>query len=1179
MSKPLQRFRFSERRFTVTVTMVAGVLILIATAAMLSPGPAEATSATQSEKVAAEKRQRAAHVPGEVLVRFKRNRAIEGVKQISVPRNDASSPGSDEIPDAFDGQITIDVQRFAGSDIVDGLRLARSAPEDTMKAVAALNARDDVIYAEPNYLLHADATPNDPRFLSNELYGLNKIAAPQAWDITTGSRNIVVAVIDQGIDLNHPDLLANIWTNPSPGSVPGIAGDLHGYNFRDNTGTIPAEPHATHVAGTIGGVGNNGVGVVGVNWQVSLMSLRFLPASGTGSDADAIKAYNYAKQMRDLWVANNGTKGANIRVINASYGGGGYSQAAADAINALGQSGILFVAAAGNDSTNNDEAPHYPSGYSLPNVIAVTGTTQSDAQIYNYGLRSVLMGAPATSILSTTPGGTYQAFSGTSMATPHVAGAAALLLAQNPNLTVSQLRALLSFNGDSLASLQGKTLTGRKLNVFKSFQANNENDTTPPGTVGGLQAVTQNGRGLNLSWVASGDDGASGQASLYDISFVDQSTAKIVPLSILAPSPSGTVQTVKVNIPYRHLAGTLRVGAFDNVGNEGSPANMFLSVHPNFADPYLTSLNSPEALSTGGTGLGLNFDDRYHENYALPFSFSFFGTLYNQVTISTNGNLYFSPPPKRPNGDADDVPGSIADLAKYKMISGLWDDIDLRTCFRADANVYVVQPAPGRIIFRWQGVPFTNSTCPGSPLTDPNSFINFEIELRSDGNVLTRYGSGNVDLHPVVGLAHGEPDPYVIDQLTSELTPKTLTNAQSAVFAPRASVQLSSASFNVNESSGHADVTLTRTGDLSSTASVQLVTSDAAGSQNCATANGKASARCDYATVISSAQFAAGEGSKTFSIPVIDDAYVEGNETLTVNIDNGFGTSIGAQQTATITIIDNDSSPGPNPLAQTDFFVRQQYLDFLNREPDTDGFNFWRNQTTNCGNPDLLVCRVNVSGSFFLSIEFQQTGYLVERIYKAAYGDGTGNSTIGGNHSLRVPIIRLEEFLPDTQRISQGVVVLAPGWEQLLENNKQAFTEEFVQRSRFLAAFPSTMTPAEFVDKLNDNAKDASNNKPLSAAERDQLVNALTNGTMTRAQVLRVVAEDSTLFDSEKNRAFVLMQYFGYLRRNPNDPQDSDHTGYEFWLNKLNQFNGNYISAEMVKAFITSIEYGQRFGQ
>jgi hypothetical protein len=760
------------------------------------------------------------------------------------------------------------------------------------------------------------------------------------------------------------------------------------------------------------------------------------------------------------------------------------------------------------------------------------------------------------------------------MAAPHVTGAAALLCAapNSTNLSVSQLRALLAFNGDSISALQGRSLTGRRLNVFKSLQAMSENDTTPPGTVTSLQVASQNGRSVKVSWTASGDDGASGQASLYDVSFVDQNTNAVVPLTSVAPVTSGSNQSLNVNIPYRHTAGTIRLREFDNVGNEGTPASIPLSVPPGFSDPYLTTLNAPATLSTGGTPLGLTFDDRYLENYALPFSFSFFGQLYNTVTISTNGNLYFSTPPKRPNGDADDVPSSTADLSLNKMISGMWDDLDLSTSRRPDADVYVVQPGAGRIIFRWQGVQFGDGTI--------GDQVNFEIELRSDGSIITRYGQGNTNVLPVVGISGGEPDPYVITQLTSELSPITLTNAQSATFTPRTTVQLAAANYTVNEADGHANITLTRSGDLTSTSTVSFATSDGAGSQNCATANGKASARCDYVSTFGVAQFGAGENSKTVSIPIIDDALAEGAETFSVSISNGAGTSIGPQTTATVTIIDNDNANGPNPLPDSSFFVRQQYLDFLNREPDASGFGFWTNQMTNCGATDLTVCRVNVSGAFFLSIEFQQTGYLVERIYKAAFGDTNGSSTLGGTtHTLRVPFIRLNQFLPDTQRIGQGVIVGQGNWQQQLDDNKNAFTDEFVQRSAFVTAFPLSMAPATFVDTLNINAKDQNDLKPLSQSDRDTLVTALTNGTMTRAQVLRAVAENANLTNSEKNRAFVLMQYFGYLRRNPNDQPDADYTGYEFWLSKLNQFNGDYVGAEMVKAFLSSAEYNQRFAQ
>jgi uncharacterized delta-60 repeat protein len=341
---------------------------------------------------------------------------------------------------------------------------------------------------------------------------------------------------------------------------------------------------------------------------------------------------------------------------------------------------------------------------------------------------------------------------------------------------------------------------------------------------------------------------------------------------------------------------------------------------------------------------------------------------------------------------------------------------------------------------------------------------------------------------------------------------------------------------------------------------------------NYETANNTATASSDYQAVAGSVTFL-GTTTSTISVFVLGDATVEPDESFFVNLTSSQNVTIARSQAQAIII--NDDNNGGNPIDLNGFFVRQHYADFLNRQPDIAGLNFWVGELESCGTDQACIGnkRVNVSAAFYLSIEFQQTGYLVERIYKAAYGDASGTSTQGGAHQLSVPIVRFNEFQSDTQNIAQFVVVNQPGWEAVLESNKVAFINQFVQRFRFTAAFPNSLTAAQFVDKLNANA-----GNPLSSAERDQLVIDLTNSVKTRAQVLRAVAEDSDLDHAESNRAFVLMQYFGYLRRNPNDGPDSDYTGYEFWLNKLNEFNGNFVNAEMVKAFIVSGEYRQRFG-
>jgi len=398
-------------------------------------------------------------------------------------------------------------------------------------------------------------------------------------------------------------------------------------------------------------------------------------------------------------------------------------------------------------------------------------------------------------------------------------------------------------------------------------------------------------------------------------------------------------------------------------------------------------------------------------------------------------------------------------------------------------------------------------------------------------------------------------------------------------------VQFSAANYTVGEGAGNVSITVTRTGDVRGTATVVYATGDSAGAQSCNTISSIASSRCDYLASIGTVEFGANESSKSFSIPIVDDTYVEGGETFTLTLSGSAGATLGPLSSTTVTITDNDSVSGqPNQIDTSSYFVREHYIDFLNREPDTPGLNFWTDQIESCNDParrppgqTQAQCselrRINTSAAFFISVEFQETGYLVYRFYKSAYGDAVGVSTLGGAHNLPVPVIRLNEFVPDTQRIGQGVIVNAGNWQQQLEDNKQAFAEEFVQRSRFLTAYPLTLTPAQFVDGLNTKAGNA-----LSTAERDQLVSDLTAGIKTRGQALRALAEDSTLYNAEYNRAFVLMQYFGYLRRNPNDPQDSDYTGYDFWLGKLNQFGGNFVNAEMVKSFLVSGEYRQRFG-
>lgn len=368
----------------------------------------------------------------------------------------------------------------------------------------------------------------------------------------------------------------------------------------------------------------------------------------------------------------------------------------------------------------------------------------------------------------------------------------------------------------------------------------------------------------------------------------------------------------------------------------------------------------------------------------------------------------------------------------------------------------------------------------------------------------------------------------------------------------QATIQFSGPTFEATEGCTSAVITITRSGSAltARTDSVSYSIADFTALQS-----------RDYTFLSGRMVFAPGETTKTLSVPITEDLYEEDSEMASLTLSNpSSGAALGAQSRTTLFIRDDD--PGAsisNPIDDPETFVCQHYHDFLSRQSDPEGQTFWTSEILACaGEPGCIdIRRQNVSAAFFLSIEFEQTGFLVYRFYKSAFD--------------QMP--RYLPFLDDTQQVGRDVVVGQAGWEQRLESNKLTFANEFVSTASFVAKYPLSLTAAQYVDALNANADGA-----LSPAERDLLVARLIAGDETRATALRAVAEDNDLKIAEKNRAFVLMQYFGYLRRNPDDPPDTDLSGYDFWLTKLEDHGGNFVSAEMLRAFLISEEYRFRFG-
>jgi subtilisin family serine protease len=490
------------------------------------------------------------------------------------------------------------------------------------ETIASLINNPTVEYIEPDYTLYAvtpvfaaadtvQVFPDDPRF--PEMWGLHNtgqrggtpdtdIDAPEAWAVTTG-KEIVVGVIDSGTDWLHEDLADNIWANP--GEIPdngidddknGFVDDVRGWDFFDDDNDPRDEAgHGTHVTGTIAAVGNNNIGTVGVNWAAKIMILRFLGPNGSGSTSDAIQAIDYAVRM-------------NAHLTNNSWGGGQFSQALKDAIEAAGNAGQLFVAAAGNTGQNSDLLPNYPASYDLDNIISVANLTRFN-QLFRtstFGVTTVDLAAPGTSVLSTLPGNQYANFSGTSMASPHVAGTASLILSIDPSISPLDIKDLILSTVDSVNALQGLVATGGRLNAYKAV-ISADPDSIPPAPVTDLQAVDPTSNSITASWTASGDDSTVGTAAAYEIRYstkpIDAGNFDFATVAANPPAPqeAGSAERFVIKDLDFNTNYYVALRVIDNLGNVSEISNTASATTLGAPNIAISPDSLSEELLTGAT--------------------------------------------------------------------------------------------------------------------------------------------------------------------------------------------------------------------------------------------------------------------------------------------------------------------------------------------------------------------------------------------------------------------------------------------------------------------------------------------------------------------------------------------------------------------------------------------------
>ncbi len=632
---------------------------------------------------------------------------------------------------------------------------------NNIKAVLKrLNDHPLIMYAEPDFIYQKSTQPNDPEF--SQLWGLDNqgqggglidadVDAPEAWDTSTDSSTFITGIIDTGVDYNHEDLAANMWVNP--GEIPddGIDNDNNGYVddiygidcANDDSDPMDDESHGTHVAGTIGAEGNNGIGVTGVNWNTKIMALKFLDNFGSGDTSDAIECLAYAVNMK---INHN----INIVITNNSWGGGGFSQALKDAIQASKNANMLFVAAAGNSSSDTDSLAHYPSGYDIDNIISVAATTRIDnlASFSNFGSTTVDIGAPGLDILSTLPDNQYGLNSGTSMAAPHVSGAAALLWANNPILSALEIKNKLMFLGDPISDLSGRIVSGRRLNVNSALNC------IPGSPV--LETLTPSDQ-----FVLPSQD-----ATVHAI--VTDCGLPITNIDVLAVPGNGDpaftlfddgqgedtdandgIYTGIWQLPDPVEAITLTVNA-DSLELSASVTGKILKNYTLDSDHPFQWIDA-----SSGTRLNISASDDEAETVTIGFDFEFYGVLYSEIVVGVNGILEFEnnfdfspffnfpiPSNRQPNG----------------FIAPYWDD--LYPGLSSSGNIYTLLEgtAPNRrLTIAWVELLFYADDFGDDPVAD--SPVTFEVILYEGSNdIVFQYPRAYQADSATIGIEHQSGD-------------------------------------------------------------------------------------------------------------------------------------------------------------------------------------------------------------------------------------------------------------------------------------------------------------------------------------------------------------------------------------------------------------------------------------